>query len=154
MLVQSSQRLLFLDNLRYLIVLFVMLFHVSAGYSGWPEYYHETQAGGFFAIMHGIITSIRRMPLLFFIAGYFAMPSLVGRGGVSFCKHKVIRLGVPWVLCIFLVGPLCRFLAGLYNERLQRLDHPDCLRGQPAIPPDALLVYLGVAAVVCTAGLR
>ena len=88
MIVQSPQRLLFLDNLRYLIVLFVMLFHVSAGYSGWPEYYHETQAGGFFAIMHGIITSIRRMPLLFFIAGYFAMPSLVGRGGVSVCKHR------------------------------------------------------------------
>ena len=52
------------------------------------------------------------------------------------------------------LGPLCRFLAGLYNERLQRLDHPDRLRGQPAIPPDALLVYLGVAAVVCTAGHR
>ena len=121
MLVQSPQRLLFLDNLRYLIVLFVMLFHVSAGYSGWPEYYHETQAGGFFAIMHGIITSIRRMPLLFFIAGYFAMPSLVGRGGVSFCKHKVIRLGVPWVLCIFLVGPLMPFL-GYYSQSFNGLD--------------------------------
>ncbi len=117
---QSPQRLLFLDNLRYVIVFFVMWFHVSAGYSGWPEYYHETQAGGFFAILHGIITSIRRMPLLFFVAGYFAMPSLVGRGAAGFFMRKAKRLGVPWLLCIFLVGPLMPFL-GYYSQSFNGL---------------------------------
>ena len=43
-----QQRLLFMDNLRYVIVLYVLFFHVSAGYSGFPEYFQETQSGGFF----------------------------------------------------------------------------------------------------------
>ena len=66
----QKQRLLFLDNLRYVIVLYVLFFHVAAGYSGWPEYFQETQAGGFFRIVRGIIHFIPRMPLLFFVAGF------------------------------------------------------------------------------------
>jgi sugar lactone lactonase YvrE len=116
----QKQRLLFLDNLRYVIVLYVLFFHVAAGYSGWPEYFQETQAGGFFRIVRGIIHFIPRMPLLFFVAGYFALPSLEGRGGVGFFKRKFERLGVPWLLCIVLIGPLMPFL-GYYSQSFNGL---------------------------------
>ena len=86
----QKQRLLFLDNLRYVIVLYILFFHVSAGYSGWPEYFQETQTGGFFQMVRGIIYFIPRIPLLFFVAGYFALPSLEGRGGVDFLKRKYV----------------------------------------------------------------
>ena len=116
----QKQRLLFLDNLRYVIVLYVLFFHVSAGYSGWPEYFQETQSGGFFQIVRRIINFIPRMPLLFFVAGYFALPSLEERGGIGFFKRKFERLGVPWLLCIVLIGPLMPFL-GYYSQSFNGL---------------------------------
>ena len=116
----QPQRLLFLDNLRYVIVLYVLFFHVSAGYSGWPEYYQETQSGGFFETVRSIINLIPRMPLLFFVAGYFALPSLEGRGSGGFLWRKMQRLGFPWILCIVLVGPIMPFL-GYYSQSFNGL---------------------------------
>ena len=115
-----QQRLLFMDNLRYVIVLYVLFFHVSAGYSGFPEYFQETQSGGFFKIVRGIIHFIPRMPLLFFVAGYFALPSLEERGAAGFFKRKFERLGLPWLLSIVLIGPLMPFL-GYYSQSFNGL---------------------------------
>ena len=117
----AKPRLLFLDNLRYLIVLFVLFFHVSAGYSGWPEYYQETQSGGFFGDLRGFIGPIPRMPILFFVAGFFVLPSLKGRGSGGFLWSKVQRLGYPWLVCVLFLGPLMPFL-GYYSQSFYGLS--------------------------------
>ena len=88
------QRLFFMDNLRYLSVWCVVIFHTSVGYSGLPEFYVETQTDkALLAIRHAI--AVFTLPMLFFLAGYFARPSLERRGALPFAKEKAIRLGSP-----------------------------------------------------------
>jgi glucan biosynthesis protein C len=50
------------------------------------------------------------MPLFFFVAGYFAMPSLERHGTWSFIKGKLRRLGIPWLVGILIIVPLIRRL--------------------------------------------
>lgn len=117
----SRDRLLFLDNLRYLMVLVVVAFHVSAGYSGLNEFYIETHAGGFFTTLRHLIASIPTMHLLFFVSGYFALPSLRGRGYGQFLGRKLHRLGLPWLLCVLFLGPLMPYL-GYYSQSFNGLE--------------------------------
>jgi hypothetical protein len=46
------------------------------------------------------------MPVLFFTAGYFTLPSLEKRGVWEFLKDKVIRLLVPWAVVVLVFTPL------------------------------------------------
>ena len=117
----STSRLLFLDNLRYLAVLLVVAFHVSAGYSGMNEFYMETGAGGFFLGLRHFLASLPLMHLLFFVAGYFAVPSLGTRGYGIFLWKKIYRLGLPLLLCILFLGPLMPFM-GYYSQSFNGLS--------------------------------
>ena len=118
---QPPPRLLFLDNLRYLIVLFVIFFHVSSGYSGFSEYYQETHGGGFWGGLRNFIGPIPRMPMLFFVAGFFALASLQRRGAADFWRRKGQRLVLPWVLCITFLGPIMPYL-GFYSQSFNGLE--------------------------------
>jgi hypothetical protein len=46
------------------------------------------------------------MPLLFYIAGYFALPAITKKGVATFLKGKLKRLGIPWVICILVICPI------------------------------------------------
>jgi hypothetical protein len=46
------------------------------------------------------------MPVFFFVAGYFALPSLTKQGTWKFLKGKLRRLGIPWLLAILIIVPL------------------------------------------------
>ena len=55
------------------------------------------------------------MPILFFIAGFFAPSSLVKRGVGGFINAKLKRLGIPLVLVGIFVVPLISFIG--YRNR-------------------------------------
>jgi glucans biosynthesis protein C len=46
------------------------------------------------------------MQLMFFLSGLFVWPSLLRRGGRQFVGHRLVRLGVPFVVGAYLVMPL------------------------------------------------
>jgi hypothetical protein len=46
------------------------------------------------------------MPVLFFVAGYFALASLEKKGVGEFLRDKAKRLLVPWVLAVLVLVPL------------------------------------------------
>ena len=50
------------------------------------------------------------MSILFFIAGYFALPSLHKKGGGSFLKSKLKRLGIPWLAVTIFVLPILDYI--------------------------------------------
>lgn len=103
----SSNRIVFLDNLRYLMVLLVLVFHSAASYSSmvafWP--FHEAKTTEFLDILM-ILFDTFMMPVLFFIAGYFTLSSLRKTGARGFVRSKFIRLGVPWVVLTVFVLPV------------------------------------------------
>lgn len=102
----NENRLIFFDNLRYLLVLCVVLQHASFAYNGltwWPV------ADGSTSVVAGWLSSMFdafTMPLLFYIAGYFALPTVRKKGIAPFLMGKLKRLGIPWLVCILTICPI------------------------------------------------
>jgi len=107
----ERSRLIFFDNLRYLMVLLVLVFHSGASYgsmvSFWP--YHDPNPTEFVDIIM-LLFDVFMMSILFFIAGYFALPSLQKRGGSRFLEDKFKRLGIPWLVVTILVLPVLDYI--------------------------------------------
>ena len=102
---ESPPRIIFLDNLRYLFVLCVVLQHACNAYNGmgwWPVQDQASLAVRYISALLDAFT----MPLLFYLAGYFALPSMVKSGPVGFIKGKLKRLGIPWLVCILTICPI------------------------------------------------
>lgn len=109
---KTVDRIVFLDNLRYLMVLLVVVLHSAASYNNfvpwWPL--KELNAHSIFFDVILLILDIFLMPVLFFIAGYFAISSFQTKGTRLFLKRKSVRLGVPLLLSIPLTGPSFAYL--------------------------------------------
>lgn len=100
-----------LDNLRTLMVLLVLVFHSGASYGSavdfWPFHdAHPSRAIDLFMF----ILDVFMMAILFFIAGYFALPSLRKKGFWPFVGGKLRRLGLPWLLVTILLLPVLDYL--------------------------------------------
>lgn len=109
-------RIPFLDNIRTLMVVLVLIFHACASYSSavdfWP--YHEKVTSGILDF-YMLIGDVFIMSILFFIAGYFAMPSYNKRGGSGFLKEKFKTLGIPWLVITIFVLPIIDYINYLYH---------------------------------------
>lgn len=106
----SLNRLAFLDNLRTLMVLLVLVFHSGASYSFvpfWP--FHDANPSRIIYGFMGLIDNFA-MAILFFIAGYFALQSMRKGSAWRFIKGKLIRLGVPWLIITLFLLPMLDYL--------------------------------------------
>ena len=110
-------RIPFLDNIRMLMVVLVLIFHAGAAYSSavdfWP--FHETNYSGLIDF-YMLLGDVFMMSTLFFIAGYFAMPSYNKRGCRHFLKDKFKTLGIPWLIITAFVLPIIDYINYLFNN--------------------------------------
>ena len=106
---RSAPRVAFLDHIRYLMVLLVVVYHSVAAYATVAPHfpYHDTS---FFAadIIRELL-DVFMMPMLFFVAGYFALASLQKKGVGEFLKDKGKRLLIPWALAVLVLIPLLTY---------------------------------------------
>jgi glucan biosynthesis protein C len=115
----AKPRLYFIDNLRWLMIIFVVLMHVNVTYSmlgGW-YYIEKAKLDVFQSIYFGIYGSFTQayfMGFLFFIAGYFVPGSYDRKGFGTFSKERLIRLGIPTLLYMFIIHPLTITILGHY----------------------------------------
>jgi Acyltransferase family len=104
--IKASTRLDFLDNIRYLMIVFVVVYHSVAAYATVAPWWAVHDTSFFAADIIRELLDVFMMPVLFFIAGYFALPSLEKRGVGEFIKDKGNRLLVPWILAVVVFMPL------------------------------------------------
>jgi len=102
--VSERPRLFFLDNLRAIVIVLVIVLHASITYMvSAPTWWNVLDPdSSIFYTMLVLVVDVPNMPALFFVAGYLALPSLARRGPGGFVHQKVVRLAVPWV-----VGVVC-----------------------------------------------
>ena len=109
--VNTGTRTAYLDNLRVSLVILVVLHHIAAVYgAGSPFYYVEppfTDSRAFQALLVFMLANQGFfMGILFFLAGFFTPGSLDRKGPSVFLKDKLLRLGIPLVLFIFVLNPV------------------------------------------------
>jgi hypothetical protein len=102
----STSRLLFFDMVRNLAMLSVVLYHAVAAYSTITPHWSVHDGRSMTADMIRYLFDVFMMPVFFFVAGYFAPPSLTKQGTWKFLKGKLRRLGIPWLLAILIIVPL------------------------------------------------
>jgi glucan biosynthesis protein C len=106
-------RFAFIDNLRILLVVLVILHHLAVTYGGEGSwYYYEGQADTITATVLTLFVVINQaffMGFYFVIAAYFVPRSLERNGSQQFLRGRTLRLGVPLAFQLLLIGPLLSY---------------------------------------------
>lgn len=115
----TSPRLFFFDHLRTFIILMVVLHHSALAYAvhGVSWWYVRNSENSLAFDVFVLINDVFMMPMMFFIAGYFAWPSLKRKGTFEFLKDKFLRLILPFIVGVSCLGSLIN-----YTRHLAKVD--------------------------------
>ncbi|NLZ06129.1 MAG: acyltransferase family protein [Phycisphaerae bacterium] len=116
----AKSRLLFVDNLRTLVIVLVILVHLSITYGGeggW--YYSEGPKGTISSILLTWFNATCQsffMGLLFLLSAYFTADACERKGPGRFAKDRLLRLGIPMLVYDWVLHPLsvCSLMAAGY----------------------------------------
>uniref|UniRef100_UPI00265D2CB3 acyltransferase family protein n=1 Tax=uncultured Megasphaera sp. TaxID=165188 RepID=UPI00265D2CB3 len=106
----SGRRIIFLDNLKTLVIALVVVFHGAMSYMAYaPEWWYVLDdERSLAATVFVVWADVFIMPVMFFISGYFGAASLAGTG--SFWKSKWKRVGLPWLFGSVFIAPYIAYL--------------------------------------------
>ena len=111
--VSAGGRLIAVDNLKALLVAWIIGFHALLGYTafgGWPydEVNEVTMSPSTELVLSRVLgpTSLVVVGTFFFLAGLFAPVSVRRHGPGRFSRGRLVRLGLPWLAFMLLIWPL------------------------------------------------
>jgi surface polysaccharide O-acyltransferase-like enzyme len=114
-------RIHFLDNLRTIIIFFVILIHAGGVYEcagTWAFFWLVDDPATFCpAGFVNIVVDIFAMPTMFFISGYLVPLSLSSKSKWEFLKTRFRRLMIPWIVAALTLIPLYKVIF-LYSRGL------------------------------------
>lgn len=165
-------RLYFVDNIRLVMIILVVLIHINVTYSGIGGWYYTEQnvnnLDTFSKVLSGLFgmfTQAYFMGLLFFIAGYFIPASYDRKGAGKFIIDRFVRLGIPALIYMFIINPfILYFLLGVYKDGANEpflgfywnyISHGNFLGGTgPLWFALALLIFSILYAVIRSMGVK
>ncbi|MGA9100198.1 MAG: acyltransferase family protein [Methanotrichaceae archaeon] len=115
---EKPERLFFIDNLRSALIILVILHHLSVIYgANTPFYYLEPARQDIPAlivlVVFQLINQAYFMGLFFLISGYFTSGSFDHKGAPLFLKDRLLRLGIPTLIFMFILSPIASI--GIYQ---------------------------------------
>ena len=112
----SGQRVKYVDNLRWMTVSLLILYHAAMAYNTWGEanyiFFGEEKPAA------AVVTFISPwfMPLMFLLAGVSARFSLRKRGYAVFIRERFLRLGIPFVFGIAVIAPMLSYVGDVWHN--------------------------------------
>jgi glucan biosynthesis protein C len=112
---KATSRLLFVDNIRVLLTILVLLHHVMIIYAGSGSWglYEEGRQDTITAVLGTWFCAVNQayfMGLFLLISAYFVPGSYDRKGAGRFLKDRLIRLGIPLAVYSWIIDPLSRYL--------------------------------------------
>src|SRR5690606_3543931 len=115
----TGTRLHALDNLRAILMWLGIVLHVAAIYAVLPRanVWRDEQRT---VIADFLVTAIHafRMPAFFILAGFFSAMLAASRGPQGLLRHRLMRLGLPFVLFWPLLWSSAGLAAWLFINRM------------------------------------
>ena len=121
----KPSRLFFLDNLKILLTVLVVMHHtmITYGAAGW-WYFRDPNTDILSSTILSILAGINQaffMGLFFFISTYFVPGSYNRKGPKKFLKDRSIRLDIPYLIYISIVSPLMIYFL-YYESQISFID--------------------------------
>jgi fucose 4-O-acetylase-like acetyltransferase len=107
------KRLFYIDNLRIILIVLVVIAHAAITYGplGFWYYYERTQFISTYVLAFYVcLIQSFLVGLFFMISAYFIPSSLERKGPKRFLLDRLRRLGIPLILYIFLISPLIQYV--------------------------------------------
>ena len=121
-LAQPRSREQYIDRLRSVMTVFVILHHTAITYGapgGW--YYNELKpSGSLSSLLLTLFVATNQayfMGFFFLLAGYFTPPSLERKGYARFLGDRFLRLGLPLLAFALILGPATSALITAYEGK-------------------------------------
>ncbi|BCJ34255.1 hypothetical protein Athai_17580 [Actinocatenispora thailandica] len=154
---RAGRRLWFVDNLRILLTVLVVLHHVAVGYSGLGMWYYDEQptstAVGIGLTAFLMLNQAWFMGAFFLLSGHFTPGSYQRKGARAFLRDRLVRLGIPLLVFYFVLNPILS--VGDYHGGSLGTAYLHAIGSGPLWFALALLVFDGCyAAVRAVAGAR
>ncbi|MBD3182954.1 acyltransferase family protein [Candidatus Poribacteria bacterium] len=118
-----EKRLYFIDNLRTLLIILVILQHLSITVGGPGSWYIEGHTDDlissiFLITMHNAVNESFFMAFLFMLSGYFTPASYKRKGARAFLKDRLARLGIPLLFYDFIINPITGYFSSLSDHQV------------------------------------
>jgi hypothetical protein len=112
---KPGKRLLYIDNLRLMIIVFVVMHHLAVSISGFGSWYYmtNTQLDIISTVWFAFYLSFQQgyfLGLLFLIAGYFEAGSYDRKGFGGFVKARFVRLIIPTLIYMVAISPFIEYV--------------------------------------------
>jgi hypothetical protein len=119
----KKPRLLYIDNLRILLTILVIMHHFAIGYGGPGNFYYSEDGpmSDISFILMTLLLAINQaffMGFFFMISSYFSPGSIDRKGIGAYLKDRLKRLGIPILFYVLVVAPLL----GYASNQLQGHD--------------------------------
>jgi peptidoglycan/LPS O-acetylase OafA/YrhL len=120
---QISSRLYYMDNLRALAMLFGVFFHAALAYipSLSESWFTSDQQNSIILEFSVYFLHLFRMPLFFFISGFFALMMIEKKSARAYLKNRSKRVLLPFMLFLPVIVGSIMFLIGW---ALNNVDNP------------------------------
>ncbi len=108
-----QKRELYLDNLKVLLTILVIMHHAFITYNaigGW--YLSDPSSDEVSTILFTVLGALNQgffMGLFFFISAYFVPGSYRRKGAKKYLKDRFVRLGIPLIIYITIVNPIMMY---------------------------------------------
>lgn len=112
----TTERLLYVENIRTLLIILVIIQHLIVGYGGasgnW--YYNDPgQLDGFSWYVMTLAWLLNQsffMAFFFMLSGYFSPGSYDRKGAKAYLQDRLKRMGIPLGVYIFIANPLLGYI--------------------------------------------
>ena len=111
---KSAARLLYIDNLRIVLICLVIATHTAITYGGTGSWYFITAAAG--TLAPAVLTMLTVLNQAFFmgafilLSAYFIPGSLLRKGPGKFARDRLVRLGIPLLIWVVLLDPVLEYI--------------------------------------------
>lgn len=118
-----SNKLLYIDNIKLLLTILVVLHHTIIAYNSSEGWYYNEQTSFIEArIPMTMFVSINQsffMGFFFMLSAYFIDSSYSGKGALQFSKDRLVRLGIPVLFYSFILSPFIGYLVYYFTKNSQ-----------------------------------
>jgi glucans biosynthesis protein C len=134
----GSSRLVFVDHLKVALIILVVLHHFAVIYGANTGFYYIEPAyhdivALVVLVLFQLLNQAYFMGLFFLISGYFTPESFDRKGAKVYLKERLLRLGIPTLLYMFILGPIAAI--GIYQmpETLTKITTPFTWQQYPTL---------------------